>query len=115
MQTDAGIAIIHPAVLAKVEDFAREFAEAAPFPHVVIDGFLEPAFAQALLDAFPAFERGNYIGDSGEPGGKSTLDKVRSLGPAYQQMDDAIQSPAFLDAVGRITGIDGLIYDPWYL
>lgn len=115
MQAAAGTAIINPAVLAKVAEYSKEFAAAAPFPHVVIDDFLEPAFAQALLDAFPAFERGNFIGDSGEPGGKSTLAKVRSLGAAYQQLDDAIQSPAFLEAVGRITGIDGLIYDPWYL
>ena len=115
VQAAAETAIINPAVLAKVFEYSREFATAAPFPHVVIDDFLEPTFAQALLDAFPAFERGNFIGDSGEPGGKSTLAKVRSLGSAYQQLDDVIQSSAFLDMIGRITSIDGLIYDPWYL
>jgi hypothetical protein len=111
----AGDAIINPAVLAKVSEYAREFAAAAPFPHVVIENFLVPEFAQSLLDAFPPFERGNSVGDSGEVGGKSTLAKVRGLGAAYQQLDDAIQSEKFLQAIGAITGIEGLLYDPWYL
>jgi hypothetical protein len=29
-------------------------------------------------------------------------------------MDDLLQSPEFLALVGRITGIAGLRYDPWY-
>jgi hypothetical protein len=82
---------------------------------VVIDNFLDPALAAQLLESFPGFERGNSVGDDGAPGGKSTLDRVRQLGPAYQRLDDAIQSPEFLRAVGALAGIDGLIYDPWYL
>ncbi|MFC5583469.1 2OG-Fe(II) oxygenase, partial [Rhodanobacter terrae] len=35
--------------------------------------------------------------------------------PAYERLDDAIKSPEFLKAVGELTGIEGLIYDPWYL
>jgi hypothetical protein len=115
MQDSAGTSIINPAVMAKRADYCQEFTSAPPFPHIVIDDFLTPDFAQALLDAFPAFERGNAMGDNGELGGKSTLDKVRDLGPAYQRLDDAIKSPEFLKAIGDITGIDGLIYDPWYL
>ena len=115
MQGSSGVSIIHPRVLESADVRRAEFASAAPFPHVVIDDFLAPDFAAALLDSFPAFERGNAVGDDGRPGGKSTLAKIRQLGPAWQQLDDAIRSPEFLEAVGRLTGIDGLIYDPWYL
>ncbi|SFS01677.1 Proline 4-hydroxylase (includes Rps23 Pro-64 3,4-dihydroxylase Tpa1), contains SM-20 domain [Dyella sp. OK004] len=115
MQRSSGVSIINPAVLEQASDYQNEFVSATPFPHLAIDNFLTPAFAQALLDTFPAFERGNTVGDSGELGGKSTVDKVRQLGPAYEQLDDAIKSPEFLKAVGALTGIDGLIYDPWYL
>jgi hypothetical protein len=115
MQGSAGTSIINPTVLSKRADYSQEFVSAQPFPHIVIDDFLAPDFAHSLLDAFPAFERGNAMGDYGELGGKSTFDKVRSLGSAYERLDDAIKSPEFLKAIGDLTGIDGLIYDPWYL
>jgi hypothetical protein len=115
MEGSKGTSIINPAVMGKAADLRQEFVSAQPFPHVVIEDFLAPDFAQSLLDAFPAFERGNAVGDSGEVGGKSTVDKVRGLGAAYQRLDDAIKSPEFLQAIGEMTGIDGLIYDPWYL
>jgi len=109
------LSLIHPHVLASTSDIQARFASATPFPHVVIDDFLEPGYAQALLDSFPAFERGNAVGDDGAPGGKSTLDRIRDVGPAYRQLDDAIKSRPFLDAIAAMTGIDGLLYDPWYL
>lgn len=115
MQRPTGTSIINPAVLDHADAYGREFASAPPFPHVVIDGFLAADFADALLQAFPSFERGNSVGDDGSPGGKSTLDRIRPLGPAYERLDDAIKSPEFLQALGRLTGIEKLIYDPWYL
>src|SRR6185312_10965569 len=84
MQGSTELSIIHPRVLESADTCRAEFTSAAPFPHVVIDDFLAPDFAAALLGNFPAFERGNAVGDDGKPGGKPT-------------------------------GIEGLIYDPWYL
>lgn len=115
MQNTSGLSILNQDVLNNEDVYKNEFASALPFRHVVIENFLAPAFAESLLAAFPAFERGNSVGDNGQVGGKSTLDKVRQLGAAYQQLDDAIKSAEFLDAIGRVTGIDGLLYDPWYL
>lgn len=110
-----GTSILDPRVLQASAEHRSAFAAAVPFPHVVIENFLERDFADELLASFPAFERGNSVGDDGAPGGKSTLDRIRGLGAAYQRLDDAIKSPEFLRAVGELTGIDGLIYDPWYL
>lgn len=107
--------IVNPMVRETVTDHARAFANAQPFRHVVIDDFLEPAFADELLREFPAFEKGNYIGDDGRPGGKSTVDAMPQLGPAYRRLDEVIQTPGFLAYIGRITGIEGLLYDPFYL
>ena len=115
MHAPAGLSILDPRVLDAAEAHSAAFTAAVPFPHVVIENFLEPAFARELLQAFPGFERGNSVGDDGTPGGKSTLDRIRQLGPAYRRLDDAIQSPEFLRAIGQLTGIEGLIYDPWYL
>jgi hypothetical protein len=107
--------IVTAAVRADADAIGRRFADAQPFPHVVVDDFLEAGFVEALLAQFPPFERGNAVGDDGRVGGKSTFERIRKLGDAYERLDRAIQSPAFLALVGRLTGIDALIYDPFYL
>lgn len=107
--------VVDANVLAREQEWQAAFATAQPFRHVIIDGFLTPAFADALLASFPAFEQGHFIGENGLPGGKSTVDRVRALGEAYRRLDDIIQTREFLDFVGRITSIDKLIYDPFYL
>lgn len=106
---------INPAVLAKVEELSQQFAQAKPFRFLVIDDFLQPAFAAQLLAEFPPFEKGNSVGDDGKQGGKSTLERIKSLGPAYQGLDATIQSEDFLGFIGKLTGVDAPLYDPFYL
>ena len=115
MQSSTNLPIINPSVLESSDTLRARFTSALPFPHVVIENFLTAEFAESLLGTFPAFERGNAIGDDGEIGGKSTLDKIRQISPAYEHLDDAIKGPEFLNAISAITGIERLIYDPWYL
>lgn len=94
---------------------AARFAGASPFRHVVIDDFLEAAFAERLLAQFPGFEQGNFLSEDGRPGSKSTFERVRALGDGYAALDDLIRDAAFLDLLGDITGIEDLRYDPRYL
>lgn len=106
--------VIDARVLADVDRHAAAFARREPFRHLVIDDFLDARFAADLLAGFPAFERGNARNEAGELGGKSTVEHIRELGAAYATLDDVIQTPPFLDLVGRLTGIADLLYDPWY-
>ena len=115
MHNTPALDILNPDVIQRAAEFRAEFASAVPFPHIVIDDFLNGDFAQALLAAFPAFERGNSVGDDGAPGGKSTVDRIKALGPAYLHLDEVIRSTGFLEWLGQLTGIDTLLYDPWYL
>ncbi|HEY8010083.1 MAG TPA: 2OG-Fe(II) oxygenase [Rudaea sp.] len=107
--------IINQTALRSVEALRRQYSQAKPFRHVVIEDFLDAGFASQLLAAFPAFESGNSIGEDGRPGGKSTVERMQALGPSYRALDELVQSPDFLQFVGNITGIDGLLYDPFYL
>lgn len=106
---------LNPQVIAKTSEWRTRFLAAAPFRHVVIDDFLAAPCAQALLKDFPAFERGNHQGDDGRPGDKSTLDRIVRLGPDYRALDAMIQTAPFLQLIGHITDIPGLLYDPFYL
>ncbi|HSN17002.1 MAG TPA: 2OG-Fe(II) oxygenase [Gammaproteobacteria bacterium] len=111
----AHLAKINPAVLGAIGGLSRQFAEAKPFRFVVIDDFLSADFADRLLAEFPAFEKGNSVGDDGRRGGKSTVERVKSLGPAYRDLDAMIQAPDFLGFIGAITGVESPLYDPFYL
>jgi hypothetical protein len=101
-------------VFDQADAWRAGFARAVPFGHCVIDDFLVPAFAHALLDAFPAFERGNSINEDGAPANKSVVERIRALGGAFEQLDACVQSEDFLELVGRLTGIPDLLYDVDY-
>jgi hypothetical protein len=106
--------MLNPHVQADIAQLASRFAERQPFRHVVIDDFFDATTCARLLEEFPPFKRGNARNEAGELGNKSTVEKIRGLGPIYAALDDTIQTRDFLDLIGRITGIDDLLYDPWY-
>lgn len=111
---DAMDTLIAAHVSRDADRHGRAFADALPFRHVVIDDFLAADCAAALDREFPGFERGNARTEDGDLGNKATIEKIRGLGHSFAALDDLIQSKAFLDLVGRLTGIDDLLYDPWY-
>jgi Rps23 Pro-64 3,4-dihydroxylase Tpa1-like proline 4-hydroxylase len=105
---------IAPHVIAQADAIRASFETALPFRHCVIDDFLAADFAQALLHAFPEFERGNSVNEDGIAGNKSVLERIHALGGAYRQLDALVQLPAFLELVGRLTNIPDLLYDRDY-
>jgi len=107
-------AIIAPHVLEDADRLRTLFLPAEPFAHCVIDNFFAPGFVQALARDFPSFDRGNSLNEDGSPAGKSVVERLHSLGETYALLDRCVQSPAFLELVGSITGIGGLLYDPSY-
>lgn len=109
------LAAINPLIAVYAAKIQQDFAANQPFPHVVLDDFLVPDLATRLLDQFPTFASGNYVGDDGKPGPKSTNAEMRRLGPAYADLDRSIKSAPFLELLSRLTGIASLIYDPYYL
>jgi 2OG-Fe(II) oxygenase superfamily len=102
-------------VVSQRAALAEAFRTAVPFPHVVIDNFLADSLCLEVLEQFPAFETGNARNESGGIGGKSVVERVRGLGPAFTKLDDAIQTPGFLSLIGTICGMSGLLYDPDYI
>jgi hypothetical protein len=100
--------------LASLDSHAARFREAQPFRFAVIDDFLDASQALAMLEQFPGFDTRFALNEMGDVGGKAVRTRVRELGPVYRALDDHIQSPEFLAAVSRITGIPDLLYDPDY-
>jgi len=94
------------------------FAAAAPFPHVVIDGFLGGDHASAIARAFPpsshpGWKRRDYAEQAGR------LGQLQRTG--FEGVDGALRSllaelngMAFLDFLGALTDRRDLITDPHF-
>jgi len=108
-------ATVDPEVLNRAEEFAKEFAQAQPFRHVVVDNFLQAEFCQSLMRDFPPFDAVNALNERGEVGNKATQPDIARLSPAYRRFDLLMRDPAFLDFMGKIAGIADLLYDPDYV
>ena len=87
---------------------------ARPFPHVLIDDFLEADFAHEVLRSWPAYEEAAKIGKTFRSINERNKVQVTdaSLFPQpLKELNDALASPAFLDIVTSIFGIPDLIPD----
>jgi len=107
--------LLSPDVRANLGELHRRFASADPFRHIVLDGFLDPAFVDRLASEFPAFDRAAALNEFGEAGGKAVRQDLPTLGGAYAELDRLLQSPEFLKMIGEITGVPALLYDPAYI
>ncbi len=88
------------------------YQSADPYPHVVIDNFLEPEAAQAAIAEFPPFdpERWNNYLHVNER--KFSNTDPETWGPTLRQILQDLNSPRFVRYVGNLLGEDDLIEDP---
>ena len=97
------------------ERLRAQFQAGKPFPHVVIDNFLDPARAAEIAASYPTFERARQLGDEfrgvNEHGKIQITDAARFPAPV-QALNQALGAPELLAELAYITGIDGLRYDP---
>lgn len=103
----------HLTVLAS--ELAPAYQAASPFPHAVMDDFLPLDTAHALLDEFPApgaIEWGASYADRRQI--KLACEDEALMGPATRQTLAYLNSGTFLGFLEELTGISGLIPDPYF-
>lgn len=105
---------VSPAVIDGAQELARKFLGARPFRHVCIDDFFAPEFAARLSENFPPFDERLAINENGEVGAKAVHEKIVSLGPDWEKLDELVQGEDFRALISRITGVPELKYDPYY-
>jgi hypothetical protein len=96
---------------------AKEFQEAKPYPHIVIDDFLPIAQARELAAVFPGPEDNVAWDHYAAPGLEIKLgcgDETKFPAPIRTAVRD-MNSSIFVRILEKLTGIDHLLVDPHLL
>jgi len=98
---------------AELDALARDFAAAQPFPHVVIPDMLAAAPADVLPN-FPPLDAPcwRHLGEAYQDG-KMTLSNIADIAEPLASILRELMEPAGLRFVERVSGIRGLVADPY--
>jgi hypothetical protein len=97
---------------------SEAYRAARPYPHAVFDGFLGEARARALAQRFPgpehaAWMRRDYREQAARLG-QLQRTGFEGVDPGLRHLLAELSGMAFLDFLGALTGIAGLIPDPHF-
>ncbi len=92
----------------------QRYAQALPFPHIVIDNFLPTEVLDAVLNEFPQPEQINWTKFEDTAQVKLASTTETQLGIATRLLLHQFNSSVFLNFLETLTGIDGIIPDPHF-
>lgn len=105
---------INPQLQVAPQRLQQQFQAASPFRHLVLQDFFDQNLLKQLVAQFPPFEKTDCRNEKGEPGLKGVFPHIAELGGAYSRLDRLVKSRSFLDWLSACTGIEQLLYDPFY-
>ncbi|MEL6369084.1 MAG: 2OG-Fe(II) oxygenase [Pseudomonadota bacterium] len=97
-------------------DLASRYADGDPFPHIVIDDFLPQSVADYVIANFPE----TLSAEQDREFDRDQERRKKNINPDYMEpklrsLFYAFNSRPFIKMVENITGISGLIGDPYFL
>lgn len=111
-----------PNLSRKILDFDRcaelaarhraDFATADPYPHVVLDDFLPTEIAAGVVEEY-ATDESTWAHYHHYNQRKQAITNLEGMGPRNRELVEALQSEAFVEFIGEITGLEGLFADPY--
>lgn len=93
---------------------AAEYRSADPFPHIVMDDFVDAGILRALTAEFPARDGRTYF-DRQQERFKYQFDPNGVPSGRVRNLLAELNGEPFMAFLAAMTGIDGLISDPYYL
>jgi len=92
----------------------QRYAQALPFPHIVIDNFLPIEVLETILSEFPKPEQINWTKYEDTAQVKLASTNETQLGIATRLLLHQFNSSVFLNFLETLTGIDGINPDPHF-
>lgn len=101
------------------EAWAQQYRNNRPFPHIGVDDFFDEGIIRKLVASYPgefdASWNRTFLDAGAYEEQKLGLDRLEDFPPYIQQFVNALNSRVFVEFLERLTGIDGLIPDPYLL
>ncbi|MCP4473324.1 MAG: hypothetical protein GY821_01875 [Gammaproteobacteria bacterium] len=101
-------------LLAIAKKLSADYIAAEPFPHIVMDDFMDEERLQQALEVFPAPEALKFKRFNDPSQKKLGYSQVEDLPTPISSILYAMNQPLFLQFLETLTGIKGLIPDPYY-
>ena len=92
---------------------AEQYRAAQPFPHIAIDDFLDPDILRTVIRDFPSSENKDYF-DRGQERLKFQYQPHEVSSGLVRNLFAELNNQAFLGFLEELTGIKGLIPDPYF-
>lgn len=89
------------------------YKSAKPFPHVVLDEMFSSDLLDQLVDEIPTLNREKWVSHNEDRLVKSNLRSAIDLGEAGYELTAFLHSAMFLYFLSEVTGIWGLLPDPY--
>ena len=94
---------------------AATYRNAAPFPHIVLDGLFDDADLDTVLSEFPTPDETRWMRfDNGQEKKLGFFYATSTISPQVRRFLDAMNGFEILLFLEQLTGIDGLIPDPYF-
>ena len=92
---------------------ADKYQNASPFPHIVMDDFLDPEVLRGVLADFPSSDDKEFF-DRDQERFKFQYQPHESSSGLVRNLFAELNSQAFLGFLEELTGFKGLISDPYF-
>jgi len=92
---------------------ANEYTQASPYPHAVFDNFFSAPMLREIANEFPEADSGNWQKFDNNREKKLASVGEDQLGPNTKRLIHNLNSGTFLSFLEKLTGIEGLIPDPY--
>ena len=95
-------------------DNSEQYQSADPFPYIALDDIAHADKLQGVLDAFPTPEQLTFYKYENPLEKKLAMDQLSKLPEPIVQILLEMNSAPFLNFLEKLSGIEGLIPDPYY-
>ena len=92
----------------------KTYQSASPFPYIAIDNIAIPSKLKQVVDDFPAPDQFKFYKYENPLEKKLAFDQLSKLPLSIAAILREMNDPIFLSFLETLTGIDGLIPDPYY-
>ncbi len=96
----------------RLDQLRPAYRTAKPFPHIVMDDFLEPGIAEAAMKEFPPLNHDQWTNYLHANERKFSNTDPATWGPTLRAILEVFNSRRFVDFVSSLIGVDDLIPDP---